>query len=97
MKEDFVEKEGCNSFCGDGFLRGTKNHPLSKPMVNHDQKRVEAIRRGKIHDEVTGNLLEWASGNRADRSKGGMVECVLDVSASRRHTRQHTCGQRLQD
>ena len=42
----------------------------TKPMVNHDQKRVEAIRKWKICDEVIGDLLEQASGNRANRSKG---------------------------
>ena len=76
-EDDFVEKEGCDSFCGDGFLCGTKNYPLSKPMVDHNQKRVKAIRRWKICDEITRDLLEWAS--RVDRSKGGMVGCVLDL------------------
>ena len=41
MKEDFVEKEGGDSLGGDGFLGRAKNHPLSKPMVDHDQERVE--------------------------------------------------------
>ena len=67
-EDDFVEKEGCDSFCGDGFLCGTKNYPLSKPMVDHNQKRVKAIRRWKICDEITRDLLEWAS--RVDRSEG---------------------------
>ena len=59
-----MEKEGCNSFCSDGFLHGAKNHPLNKPMVDHDQKRVKAIKMWKICDKVTGDLLEWASGDR---------------------------------
>ena len=33
---DFVEKECGNAFGGDVLLCGTKNHPLSKPMVDHD-------------------------------------------------------------
>ena len=41
-KEDFVEKEGGDSLSGDGFLGRAKNHPLSKPMVYHDQERIEA-------------------------------------------------------
>ena len=41
-KEDFVEKEGGDSLSSDGFLSGAKNHPLSKPMVDHDQERIEA-------------------------------------------------------
>ena len=43
VKKDFVKKESCNAFCSNGFHHGTKNHLLSKPMVNHDQKRIEAI------------------------------------------------------
>ena len=58
MKEDFVEEESCNSFCTDSFFHGTKNHPLSKPMVNHDQKGAKASRGQEIHDEVAGDLLE---------------------------------------
>ena len=41
-KEDFVEKEGGDSFGSEGFLGRAKNHPLSKPMVYHDQERVKA-------------------------------------------------------
>ena len=37
-KEDFVEEKGGNPFSGDGFLRRAMNHPLSKPMVYHDQE-----------------------------------------------------------
>ena len=50
---DFVEKECSNSFGGNVFLHGTKNHPLSKPMVNHDQKGIEAGGRGEVGDKVT--------------------------------------------
>ena len=41
-KENFVEEKGGNPFCSDGFLRRAKNHPLSKSMVYHDQKRIKA-------------------------------------------------------
>ena len=41
-KEDFVEKEGGDSLSGDRFLGRAKDHPLSKPMVYHNQKRVKA-------------------------------------------------------
>ena len=37
-KEDFVEEEVGDSFCGDSFLGRAKNHPLSKPMVDHNKK-----------------------------------------------------------
>ena len=33
-----MEEEVGNSFCGDGFLDRAENHPLSKAMVDHDQK-----------------------------------------------------------
>ena len=36
-----MEEQGCNPFSGDGFLDGEENYSLSKPMVNHDQKRVK--------------------------------------------------------
>ena len=62
-KEDFVEKEGGDSFGSDGFLGRAKNHPLSKPMVYHDQERVKARGNGEICDEITGDLLEGARGD----------------------------------
>ena len=54
----FVEKECTNAFGGDVFLRRAENHPLSKPMVDHDQKGIKAGGRGEVSDEVTGDLLE---------------------------------------
>ena len=71
VEEDFVKEEGCDPFYSDGFLCGAENHPLSKLMVNHDQKRVKAIGRGKISDEIAGDLLEWVSGDGVNRSEGG--------------------------
>ena len=46
VKVYFVEKECGNALGGDVFLRGAENHPLSKPMVDHDQKGIEAGGRG---------------------------------------------------
>ena len=62
-KEDFMEKEGCNPFGGDGFLGRAKNYPLSKPMVDHDQERIEARGHREIRDEVAGDLLKGAGGD----------------------------------
>ena len=62
VEEYFVEEKGCDSFCSDGFLRRAKNHPLSKPMVDHDQKRIEARGEGKVGNKVTRDLLEQARG-----------------------------------
>ena len=57
-----MKEEVGNSFHGDGFLSGAETHPLSKPMVDHNQKRVETSRGGKVGDEITGDLLERAGG-----------------------------------
>ena len=70
-EEDFVEKEGGNSFGGDGFLGRAKNYPLSKPMVYHDHERIEARGYGKIHDEIARDLLEGAGGDGFNGGQGG--------------------------
>ena len=57
MKEYFVKEENSDPFCSDGFPSGAENHPLSKSMVDHSQKRVKAIGEGKVGDEITGDLL----------------------------------------
>ena len=41
-EENFVEEKESNPFSSDGFLGRTKNHPLSKPMVYHNQERIKA-------------------------------------------------------
>ena len=51
-KEDFVEKEGGDSFSSDGFLGRAKNYPLSKPMVYHDQERIEARGDREVRDKI---------------------------------------------
>ena len=66
-KEDFVKKEGGDSFSGDRLLDRAKNYPLSKPMVYHDHERVEARGDREICDKVTGNLLKGAGGDGFDR------------------------------
>ena len=58
-----MKEESGDPFCSDGFLSGAENHPLSKPMVGHDQKRVKAIRKKKVSDKIVGDLLEQVSGN----------------------------------
>ena len=54
----FVEKECSDAFSGDVFLCGTENHPLSKPMVDHDQKGIKTGRRREVGDKITRDLLE---------------------------------------
>ena len=82
---DFVEKEGGNSLGGDGFLSGAKNHPLRKPMVNHDQERIKAQGERKVSDEVTGDLLERTRGGGLDwnkRGDGRMGICLVLLADS---------------
>ena len=58
-----MKEEIGDPFCGEGFLSGAENHPLSKSMADHDQKRVKVGREGEVHDEIAGDLLEWADGS----------------------------------
>ena len=67
----FVEKECSNAFGSDVLLCGTENYPLSKPMVNHNQKGIEAGGRGEVGDKVTRDLLEGAGGRGANGSEWG--------------------------
>ena len=61
-----MKKEGGDPFGSDGFLGRAKNYPLSKPMVYHDQERIEARGNGEIRDKIAGNLLEGARGDGFD-------------------------------
>ena len=65
-KEDFVEKERGDPLSSDGFLGRAKNHPLSKPVVYHDQERVKARGDREVGDEATGDLLEGARSDGFD-------------------------------
>jgi hypothetical protein len=78
-----VEKKSGNSFGSDGFLGRTENHPLCKPMVDHDQQGVKAGGKGKVGDEITGNLLEGTGGGGFDRGEGrdGRVGVCLALLA----------------
>ena len=66
-----MEKEGGNSFGGDRFLSGAKNHPLSKSMVYHDQERIKACGDREIRDEIAGDLLEGSGGDGFNGRQGG--------------------------
>ena len=78
-KEDFVEKEGGDSFGGDGFLGGAKNYPLSKPMVYHDHERIEARGNREVHDKVTRDLLKGTRSNRFNGQQGGYGGVHVDL------------------
>ena len=66
-----MEKEGGNPFGSDRFLSRAENYPLSKPMVYHNQERIEARGNGEIRDEIAGDLLERTGCSGFDGRKGG--------------------------
>ena len=70
-KEDFVEKEGGDSFSSDRFLSRAKNYPLRKPMVYHDHERIEARGCREIRDKIAGDLLEGSGGIGLDGGEKG--------------------------
>ena len=67
----FVEKQRHNAFGSDVFLCGAENYPLHKPMVDHDQKGIEAGGDREVSDKVTGDLLEGAGRGGADGGEWG--------------------------
>ena len=76
----FVEKERGNAFSGDSLLCGTENHPLSKAMVDHNQKGIETGRRREVGDKVARDLLERAGCggvNGGERRDGGVGICLV--------------------
>ena len=77
----FVEKECSSTFSSDVLLRGTENHPLCKPMVDHNQEGIEASRDREVGDKVAGDLLERAGrkgANGGEQRDGGMgISLVL--------------------
>ena len=76
----FVEKERSNPFSGDILLCGTENHPLSKPMVDHDQKGIKTGRRREVGDKIARDLLERAGcggANGGERWDGGVGICLV--------------------
>ena len=68
-EEDLVEEKGGNPFSSNGFLSRAENHPLSKPMVDHDQERVKACGDREIRDQITGDLLKGARSGGFDQEQ----------------------------
>ena len=50
--EDMFKKQGGDTGGIDSFKTRDENHPLHKPMVNHDQYRVKIRGKQKICDHV---------------------------------------------
>ena len=67
--ENFGEEQGGDSGGVNGFLGRAENYPLSKPMVDHNQKGIKTIRKGKVSDQIIGDLLEGAGAGGQDGEK----------------------------
>jgi hypothetical protein len=63
------EKEFGDAFCGDGFVTGTENYPLHKPMVDHNHDRIKTRGDGEVGNEVNGELSERVGRGGGDRDK----------------------------
>jgi len=69
--EDIFEKQSSNTSGIDGFGTRDENHPLYKPMVDHDQNRVkleESRRSMIISQEICWN--RWEAENKMGLSPG---------------------------
>ena len=84
--EDFREEQGGDSGGVDGFLGGAENHPLSKPMVDHDQKGIKTVREGKVGDQIAGDLLKGTGAGRWDGEKWGSGWVSIDLVLLERST-----------
>ena len=67
--EYFGEEQGGDSGGVNSFLGRAENYPLSKPMVNHDQKGIKTIRKGKVGDQIAGDLLKGVGPGRWNGEK----------------------------
>ena len=66
-----MEEKGGYPFSGDHFLSGAENYPLHKAMVNHDQQRIKASRKGKVSDKVARDLLKGVGCVGLDQGEWG--------------------------
>jgi hypothetical protein len=66
---DFVKEKSGYPFGSDGFLGGTENHPLCKPVVDHDQQGVKSGGEGKVGDKIARDLLEEGGGDGFNRGE----------------------------
>ena len=64
--EDMFEKQGGDTSSINGFGTRDKNHPLFKPMVNHDQNKVKTGENWEICDHIAGDLWEQMGGGEQD-------------------------------
>ena len=77
--EYFGEEQGSDSGSIDGFLCRVENYPLSKPMVDHNQKGIKAIGKREVGDGVTGDLLKGAGARGWNGQKWGLRWMGIDL------------------
>ena len=77
--KNFGEEQGGDSGSINGFLGRAENYPLSKPMVDHDQKGIKTIRKGQVGDQVTGDLLKGAKAGGRNGEKWGTGWVSVDL------------------
>ena len=77
--EYFGEEQGSDPGSVNGFLSRAKNYPLSKPMVDHDKKGIKTIRKGKVSDQITGDLLKGAGAGGWNGKQGRSGWMCVDL------------------
>ena len=76
--EDFGEEQGGDPGSIDGFLGRAENHPLSKPIVNHNQKGIKTVREREVGDQITGDLLKGVGAGGWNGEKWGTGRVSID-------------------
>ena len=84
--EYFGEEQGSDSGSIDGFLGRAENYPLSKPMVDHDQKGIEAIQKEEVSDQIAGDLLKGAGARGWNRKEGRLGQMHVHLVLLARST-----------
>ena len=74
-----MEEEEGDAFSSDSGFGRIENYPLSKPIVDHNQKCIKVRGRWQASDEVTGDLLEWLCCYRADQSQRRDSRMCIDL------------------
>jgi len=77
--KDMSKEQGGNSSSIDSFKTRDENHPLHKPMVDHDQYRVKASGKQKICDHVTWDLLERVGDEGRNGAKPRNSQVSVDL------------------
>ena len=72
LGKDVLEEDFSDVCRGGGLVARAENYPLRKTMVYHDQNRIIAVGKGKVGDQIHGDLLERAGAFGRDRGQQGV-------------------------